>query len=52
MNILFMGTPDFAAMALTALINAGKSIAGVVSQPDKPKGRGHKLAPTETISRC
>ena len=47
MKILFMGTPDFAAMALTALINAGKSIAGVVSQPDKPKGRGHKLAPTD-----
>ncbi|MBQ9598328.1 MAG: methionyl-tRNA formyltransferase, partial [Clostridia bacterium] len=47
MNILFMGTPDFAAMALNTLINAGKSIAGVVSQPDKPKGRGHKLAPTD-----
>lgn len=47
MKILFMGTPDFAATALTALINAGKNIVGVVSQPDKRKGRGHKLAPTD-----
>ena len=47
MKILFMGTPDFAATALTALINAGKNIIGVVSQPDKPKGRGHKLVPTD-----
>lgn len=42
-----MGTPDFAAASLKALINAGKNIVGVVSQPDKPRGRGHKLAPTD-----
>ena len=47
MRILFMGTPDFAAAALKALTNAGQNVVGVVSQPDKPKGRGHKTVPTE-----
>ncbi len=47
MKILFMGTPDFAAEALKALIDAKLDIVAVVSQPDKPKGRGHKLMPTE-----
>lgn len=42
-----MGTPDFAAESLKALVNAGKNVVGVVSQPDKPKGRGHKLTPTD-----
>lgn len=47
MRILFMGTPDFAAESLCALKNANMNVVGVVSQPDKPKGRGHKLVPTE-----
>lgn len=47
MKILFMGTPDFAAASLYALENANCNVVGVVSQPDKPKGRGHKLVPTE-----
>lgn len=47
MKILFMGTPDIAAECLEALINAGMDVAGAVSQPDRPKGRGHKTAPTE-----
>lgn len=47
MRILFMGTPDFAAASLRALIDAGYDVVGAVSQPDKPKGRGHKLCPTE-----
>lgn len=47
MRILFMGTPDFAAVSLQALIDAGLDVAGVISQPDKPKGRGHKLQPTD-----
>ena len=47
MRILFMGTPDFAASALKSLINAGRNVVGAVSQPDKPKGRGHKIVPTE-----
>lgn len=42
-----MGTPDFAAKTLAALDDAGCDVVGAVSQPDKPKGRGHKLAPTE-----
>ena len=47
MRILFMGTPDFAAESLNAMVNAGLDVVGVISQPDKPKGRGHKLVPTE-----
>lgn len=47
MRILFIGTPDFAAQTLCALAEAGQNIVGVISQPDKPKGRGHKLMPTE-----
>lgn len=47
MRILFMGTPDFAAASLRAMIDAKLDIVGVVSQPDKPKGRGHKFVPTD-----
>ena len=47
MRILFMGTPDFAVGSLRAMVEAGLDVVGVVSQPDKPKGRGHKLVPTE-----
>ena len=47
MKILFMGTPDFAASALIKLADSGFDIVGAVSQPDKPKGRGHKIMPTE-----
>lgn len=45
MRILFMGTPDFAATALDAVYKTGESIVGVVTQPDKPKGRGYTLMP-------
>lgn len=48
MRIVFMGTPDFAAVSLEKLIHEGFDIAGVFTQPDKPKGRGMKLAPCET----
>ena len=47
MKILFMGTPDIATVSLKKLIDEGFEIVGVVTQPDKPKGRGHKLAPSE-----
>jgi len=40
-----MGTPDFAVPSLRALIESGYDVVGVVCQPDRPKGRGHKLAP-------
>ncbi len=43
MDILFMGTPDFAVPTLEALINSEHQVIGVVTQPDKPKGRSGKL---------
>ncbi len=43
MKILFMGTPDFSVKTLEAIINAGHTVTSVITQPDKPKGRGHKL---------
>ena len=45
MKILFMGTPDFAVFSLDALVRSGEEIIGVVTQPDKPKGRGYALTP-------
>ena len=39
MKIVFMGTPDFAAGILDAIVKAGYDVVGVVTQPDKPKGR-------------
>ena len=42
-NILFMGTPDFAKESLEAIYNAGHNIVGVVTNIDKPKGRGMKM---------
>ena len=45
MRIIFMGTPEFAAPAIDALLEAGHEIAAVFSQPDKPKGRGNKVTP-------
>lgn len=45
MNIVFMGTPDFAVPCLQALIDAGENVRAVFTQPDKPKGRGYKLLP-------
>ncbi|WP_242973385.1 methionyl-tRNA formyltransferase [Clostridium thermosuccinogenes] len=44
MRIVFMGTPDFAVPSLKMLIDEGYEVAAVVTQPDKPKGRGKKLA--------
>ena len=45
MRLLFMGTPEFAVPCLARLIADGHEITGVFTQPDKPKGRGHKLTP-------
>ena len=44
MKIVFFGTPDFALTALQALYQAGHTITGVVTQPDKPKGRGREMS--------
>ena len=46
MKIVFMGTPDYAAEALRALIRAGHEITAVVTQPDKPKGRSGEPVPS------
>ncbi len=43
MNILFMGTPDFALEAIKVLDESKHNVLGAVTQPDKPKGRGHKM---------
>ena len=44
MRIVFMGTPDFAAASLGKLLEEGFDIAGVFTQPDKPKGRGMEMS--------
>lgn len=47
MNIVFMGSPDFAVPCLKALIDSGETIQAVLTQPDKARGRrGNKLMPT------
>lgn len=45
MNILFMGTPQFAVPSLACLLEQGYDIAAVVTQPDRPKGRKRELTP-------
>jgi len=45
LRILFMGTPDFAAATLQALLKGPDTVVAVVTQPDRPKGRGKKLTP-------
>lgn len=47
LNIVFMGTPDFARDSLRALVEAGHNIKLVVTNPDKPKGRGMKMIPSD-----
>lgn len=44
MRVIFMGTPDFAVPSLEALLNSDDHVVGVVTQPDRPKGRGQTLA--------
>ena len=46
MRIVFMGTPDFSVPALNALVDAGHEVAAVVTQPDRPKGRGKDVQMT------
>ncbi len=47
MKIVFMGTPEFAVSSLEALCETNQDIVLVVTQPDKPKGRGYVLTPSE-----
>ncbi|MCL1943447.1 MAG: methionyl-tRNA formyltransferase [Candidatus Azobacteroides sp.] len=46
LRIIFMGTPEFATESLKALSENGYNVVGVVTMPDKPSGRGHKLQPS------
>ena len=48
LRIVFFGTPAFAVPSLHAMIASGHPVVGVVSQPDRPKGRGQQLQPTPT----
>lgn len=45
LNIVFMGTPDFAVPSLNALLNSPDKVVAVICQPDRKKGRGRKLLP-------
>ncbi|MCA9561578.1 MAG: methionyl-tRNA formyltransferase, partial [Myxococcales bacterium] len=51
LRVVFMGTPDFAVPGLEALVEAGCQVVGVVSQPDRPKGRGRKVQRTP-VAAC
>jgi methionyl-tRNA formyltransferase len=44
-RIIFMGTPDFAVPSLKALLDSNENVVCVITQPDRPKGRGRKLTP-------
>ncbi len=44
MRLIYLGTPRFAVPTLEAILSAGHEVAAVVTQPDRPKGRGHALA--------
>ena len=50
MKIIFMGTPDFAVVPLEEIYKAGHEIVLIVTQPDKPRGRSGKLAPSPVKS--
>lgn len=53
LRVVFFGTPQFAVPSLEALIASRHSVVGAVSQPDKPKGRGHQLqlTPTKVVAQ-
>ncbi|MBW1667449.1 MAG: methionyl-tRNA formyltransferase [Deltaproteobacteria bacterium] len=52
-RLVFMGTPEFAVPSLRALIGAGHNVVAVVSQPDRPRGRGRKIisSPVKQVAR-
>jgi methionyl-tRNA formyltransferase len=43
MRVVFFGTPQFAVPSLEQLIQSAHDVVGVVTQPDRPRGRGHKV---------
>ncbi|SIT19914.1 methionyl-tRNA formyltransferase [Insolitispirillum peregrinum] len=52
MRVVFMGTPDFAACALDAVVSAGHQVVAVYSQPPRPAGRGQKERPSPVQARA
>jgi methionyl-tRNA formyltransferase len=52
MRIVFMGTPDFAVPSLEALLSSEDQVVGVVTQPDRPKGRGQEVIPSPVKVVC
>ena len=52
MRIVFMGTPDFAAVSLQRLLDERFDVVGVFTQPDKPRGRGmqESFSPVKTLA--
>ena len=48
LRIVYFGTPEFAVPTLRRLIDSPHQVIAIVSQPDRPRGRGHQLAPTPT----
>ncbi len=46
MRIVFMGTPDFSIPSLEAIVEEGHELIGVVTQPDRPRGRGKRMTPS------
>ena len=52
MRIVFMGTPDFAVPSLEALLKSDDQVVGVVTQPDRPKGRGQDVIPSPVKVVC
>ena len=45
-RVIFLGTPQFAVPSLQALLNAGEEVVAVITQPDRPRGRGQKVTPS------
>ena len=52
LNIIFAGTPDFAASHLAALLETEHKIVAVYTQPDRPSGRGRKLTAQPGQAAC
>ena len=52
MRVVFMGTPDFAVPSLQAVVDAGHDVVLVVSQPDRPVGRGQKMRSPAVVRRA
>ena len=52
MRVVFFGTPAFAVPTLTALLDSAHDVVGVVTQPDRPRGRGQKIshAPVKALA--